>query len=155
MAFTGTLAAMTHAQAGEVVRQHGGEATDHVSRQTTMLVVGEEGWPLDDDGQVSVKLREVEEWNQSGGSTRIVEEADFLHLVGLSETRDEVRRLYTPAMLSNLLDMPVPRHSWLGAGGSDSSGQEGLSAAVLRLPRGQLRPAALAVAGGGRATAGD
>ncbi len=107
VSFTGTLGAMTHAQAGELVAQHGGEATEHVSRQTTMLVVGEEGWPLEEDGQPSVKLQQVTEWNAEGATIRVVNEADFLHLVGLSERRDEVRRLYTPAMLSRLLDVPV------------------------------------------------
>lgn len=117
VAFTGTLASMTHAQAAEVVRQQGGEATEHVSRQTTMLVVGEEGWPLEEDGSPSVKLRDVEQWNKAGGTIRIVEEADFLHLIGLSETRDEVRRLYTPATLSTLLDVDVRViRSWERAG---------------------------------------
>jgi DNA-binding transcriptional MerR regulator len=117
VALTGTLASMTHAQAAEVVRQQGGEATEHVSRQTTMLVVGEEGWPLEEDGSPSVKLRDVEQWNKAGGAIRIVEEADFLHLVGLSETRDEVRRLYTPATLSTLLDVDVRViRSWERAG---------------------------------------
>ncbi len=107
VSFTGTLGAMTHAQAAELVSEQGGEATDNVSRQTTMLVVGEEGWPLEEDGQPSVKLQQVTEWNTEGASIRVVNEADFLHLVGLSERRDEVRRLYTPAMLSRLLDVPV------------------------------------------------
>jgi tetratricopeptide (TPR) repeat protein len=108
VAFTGTLASMTHAQAGELVREPGGgEATEHVSRQTTMLVVGEEGWPLEEDGQPSLKLQQVEQINHAGGNIRIVQEADFLHLLGFSETRDEVRRLYTPAMLAALLDVDV------------------------------------------------
>ncbi|MGD9855572.1 MAG: tetratricopeptide repeat protein [Planctomycetaceae bacterium] len=107
VAFTGILGSMTHAQATELAGRHGGEATEHVSRQTTMLVVGEEGWPLEEDGQPSVKLRQVTEWNADGAEIRIVNEADFLHLVGLSERRDDIRRLYTPAMLSRLLDVPV------------------------------------------------
>lgn len=107
VAFTGTLGSMTHAQAAELVAAHGGESTEGVSRQTTMLVVGEEGWPLEEDGQPSVKLRQVTEWNVEGADIRIVNEADFLHLIGLSERRDEIRRLYTPAMLSRLLDVPV------------------------------------------------
>lgn len=98
---------MTHAQAAGVVHEQGGNATEHISRQTTMLVVGEEGWPLEDDGTPSAKLHEVEEINRGGGSIRIVEEAEFLHLVGLSESRSEVQRLYTPAMLSTLLDVDV------------------------------------------------
>ncbi len=107
VAFTGTLGSMTHAQAARLVVEHGGEAAEHVSRQTTMLVVGEEGWPLEDDGQPSVKLRQVTEWNDDWADIRVVNEVDFLHLIGLSERRDEIRRLYTPAMLSRLLDVPV------------------------------------------------
>lgn len=105
--FTGVLASMTHAAAGELVVQQGGEATDHVSRQLTMIVVGEEGWPLEDDGRVSLKLREVMEWQLKGEPVRVVNESDFLRMVGLAEHSEEVRRLHTPAMLSQLLNVPV------------------------------------------------
>ena len=59
LSFTGTLASMTHKQAHELVVEHGGEATRHVSKQTSMLVVGEEGWPLEDDGHPSQKLQQI------------------------------------------------------------------------------------------------
>ena len=107
MAFTGTLASMTHAQAAELVTEHGGSATEHVSRQTTMLVVGDEGWPLDDSGRISVKLQQIERWQRDGSDVRTINEADWLLLLGLTERRDEIRRLYTPAMLSQLLDVSV------------------------------------------------
>ncbi|CAK9108553.1 unnamed protein product [Durusdinium trenchii] len=57
--FTGTLASLTHAEAAQLVEENGGTATDYVSRQLTMLVIGEEGWPLEDNGQPSVKLQQV------------------------------------------------------------------------------------------------
>ena len=107
MAFTGTLASMTHAQAAELVTEHGGSATEHVSRQTTMLVVGDEGWPLDDSGRISVKLQQIERWQRDGSDVRTINEADWLLLLGLTERRDEIRRLYTPAMLSQLLGVSV------------------------------------------------
>jgi tetratricopeptide (TPR) repeat protein len=107
VAFTGTLASMTHARAMELVQQHGGTAGEHVSRQTTMLVIGEEGWPLEDDGHVSVKLQQVERWNRAGENIRIVNESDWLLLLGLTERREEIKRLYTPAMLSQLLNVSV------------------------------------------------
>lgn len=107
VAFTGTLASMTHAQAMELVQRHGGAAGEHVSRQTTMLVVGEEGWPLEEDGHVSVKLQQVDRWNKGGADIRIVNESDWLLLLGLTERREEIKRLYTPAMLSQLLDVSV------------------------------------------------
>jgi len=105
--FTGTLASMTHAQAAELVEKHGGTATEHVSKQTTMLVIGEEGWPLDDDGSISVKLEQATRWRDAGAELRLVSESDWLLLLGLTERREEIRQLHTPAMLSQLLDVSV------------------------------------------------
>ena len=107
VSFTGTLASMTHRQAHELVAQHGGEATAHVSKQTTMLVVGEEGWPLEADGRPSQKLQQVTEWRQQGLEIRLLQESQWLHLLELDERRQEVHRVYTPAMLSQLLEVPV------------------------------------------------
>lgn len=109
VSFTGTLASMTHRQAHERVAACGGTASEHVSKQTTMLVVGEEGWPLEPDGMPSVKLQQVERWRQEGLEIRIVSESDWLLFVGLSERREEVHRHYTPAMLSKLLGIDVHR----------------------------------------------
>ncbi|MFV0443935.1 MAG: tetratricopeptide repeat protein, partial [Planctomycetaceae bacterium] len=105
--FTGVLASLTHAEAADLVREHGGDAADHVSRQLTMLVIGEEGWPLEDDGRPSRKLTEVLDWQQRGETIRIVQESDFLKMVGLAEQSSDIRRLHTPAMLSQLLAVPV------------------------------------------------
>jgi tetratricopeptide (TPR) repeat protein len=107
VAFTGTLASMTHSAASRLVEEHGGQPMDHVSRQTTMLVVGEEGWPLEDNGQPSVKLQQALRWQQAGYELRTVLESDFLSLLGLTEQREEVHRLYTPAMLSPILGVSV------------------------------------------------
>lgn len=107
VSFTGTLASMTHRQAQERVEEHGGTATEHVSKQTTMLVIGEEGWPLEADGKPSVKLQQVTHWREEGLGIRIVAESDWLGFVGLNEQREEVHRRYTPAMLSQLLGVSV------------------------------------------------
>ncbi len=107
VALTGTLASMTHAQAADLVTQHGGVATEHVSRHTTLLVVGEEGWPLEEDGQPSVKLQQVERLQAEGVAIRVINESEWLQALGLTEQQAEVRRLYTPAMLSGLLKVSV------------------------------------------------
>lgn len=105
LAFTGVLASMTHKQAQTRVAECGGTASDHVSRQTTMLVVGEEGWPLEPDGTPSVKLQQVERWRAEGLDMRIVRESEWLEFVGLDGHHGE--RLYTPAMLSQALKISV------------------------------------------------
>src|SRR5258708_38914132 len=56
VAFTGRLACMTRAEAFEVVRQHGGTPSKAVTKRTKLLIVGELGWPLLDDGRPSNKL---------------------------------------------------------------------------------------------------
>ncbi len=107
VAFTGTLASMTHNQAHALVESHGGTATEHVSRQTTLLVVGEEGWPLEPDGKPALKWQQVERWRAEGLEIRVATESEWLEFVGLSESRQEVHRHYTPAMLSQVLNVPV------------------------------------------------
>ncbi|MBI3863602.1 MAG: tetratricopeptide repeat protein [Planctomycetia bacterium] len=107
VAFTGTLASMTHREAQARVVECGGAASEHVSRQTTLLVIGEEGWPLEPDGQPSVKLRHVERLNADGLDIRIVRESEWLGFVGLDARREELHRRCTPAMLSRMLDVSV------------------------------------------------
>lgn len=107
VAFTGVLASMTHKQAQARVAECGGTSFDHVSRQTTMLVVGEEGWPLEPDGKPSVKLQQVERWRDEGLEIRIVRESEWLQFVGLDGHRRDFDRLYTPAMLSQTLGISV------------------------------------------------
>jgi tetratricopeptide (TPR) repeat protein len=98
---------MTHKQAQDHVARCGGSSADHVSRQTTMLVVGEEGWPLEPDGKPSVKLQQVERWRIEGLDIHIVRECEWLGFVGLDGHRRDVERLYTPAMLSQTLGISV------------------------------------------------
>ena len=105
--FTGTLASMTHGQAGEIVSQQGGEATSHVSRQTTLLVIGEEGWPLEEDGKPSLKILQAVQLIELGVGLRILRESAFLRLVGLEESGVAKQKLHTPAMLQQSLGIRV------------------------------------------------
>lgn len=107
IAFTGTLSSMTHRDAMSVAEQYGGRAMHSVSGTTTMLVIGEEGWPLEDDGKTSQKLRQVMQMIADGNEVRVITESDWLQLLGLNDYCDEIRRAHTPAMLSRLLDVPV------------------------------------------------
>ncbi len=107
VAFTGTLASMVHRDAIRMVEEYGGRATQSVSGSTTMLIIGEEGWPLEEDGGASQKLQQVMQLIADGSEVRIVAESDWLQLLGLDDHREEIRRAHTPAMLSRLLDIPV------------------------------------------------
>jgi len=107
VAFTGTLASMTHRQAMDLVEEHGGSAGQHVSHQTTLLVVGEEGWPLEADGRVSVKLEQARQLHDKGEPVRILSESEWLTLLGVEPRERKQQQLYTPAMLSQLLNISV------------------------------------------------
>lgn len=114
---TGTLASMTHEQAYLQISEHGGQPVHHISRHTTLLIVGEEGWPLEEDGKPSVKLQQAESLIHEGFPIRVVSESDWLQMLQLSVENVDVKRLYTPAMLSQLLKIPVQViRSWERAG---------------------------------------
>ena len=105
--FTGTLASMTHQRAWEFVELHGGQAAQHVSRQTTLLVVGEEGWPLEADGSPSVNLSQAQELIAEGIPIQIIKESDWLALIELRDPGAIGDQLFTPAMLTEMLNVPV------------------------------------------------
>lgn len=104
--FAGRLASMTHEEAGRVVEQTGGMHQPSVTRETTMLVVGESGLPLEQDGQVSRKIERAWQLQEAGQPLRLLKETDWLQLTGLAESHS-TQRTCTPAVLSQLLDIPV------------------------------------------------
>lgn len=84
VAFTGRLAALSRAQAREVVLARGGIPERGVTRRTSLLVVGMAGWPLLPDGTVSAKLRRAEALRSEGLPIRILPETGFLEAAGLT-----------------------------------------------------------------------
>src|ERR1700730_17214766 len=62
VAFTGRLACMSRAEALEVIRSHGGTPSLSVTKRTNLLIVGELGWPLLDDGRPSNKLSRAKDY---------------------------------------------------------------------------------------------
>jgi len=105
--FTGTLASMTHRQGSELVAAHGGEWVANVTQQTTLMVIGEEGWPLEANGQISVKLEQAHQLRERGQSLRLLSESEWLQALGLEPPSQRQKQLYTPAMLSQILKLSV------------------------------------------------
>ena len=96
LAFTGRLACMTRAEAFEVVRSHGGTASQTVTRQTNVLVVGELGWPLLDDGRPSNKLTRAGSYG-----IPVVSERRFLEWIGKA-VPDSLHRTYSADQIASL-----------------------------------------------------
>jgi tetratricopeptide (TPR) repeat protein len=87
---------MSRAEAFEVVRRHGGTPSPEVTRRTSLLVVGELGWPLLDDGRPSNKLSRA-----SSYGIAVVSERRFLELIGKA-VPDSLHRTYSADQIASL-----------------------------------------------------
>jgi Tetratricopeptide repeat len=95
VAFTGRLACMSRSEAFEVVRRHGGTPSQAVTRQTSVLIVGELGWPLLDEGRPSNKL------SRAGSYIPVVSERRFLEWIGKA-VPDSLDRTYSADQIATL-----------------------------------------------------
>ena len=96
VAFTGRLACMTRAEAFDVVRQRGGTPSEAVTKRTKLLVVGELGWPLLDDGRPSNKLSRANAYG-----IPVANERRFLEWIGKA-VPDSVHKTYSADQLAAL-----------------------------------------------------
>jgi tetratricopeptide (TPR) repeat protein len=117
VAFTGRLACMTSREAAVLVRRHGGTVVPSVNRQTSLLVVGQEGWPLGKDGRLTQKLQRARWLQRRASPIAICTEEELLARLGLDCRSEGMRRLYTTAELSRILDIRLNLvRAWIQAG---------------------------------------
>jgi tetratricopeptide (TPR) repeat protein len=117
VAFTGRLASMTRAEAAELIRAHGGCFATTVNRSTSLLVVGQDGWPFEKDGRLSGKLRKVRSLLRNGVGILVWTEEELFARLGLESPAEEVSRVYSTAQLARLLKIPGGRvRRWAAAG---------------------------------------
>jgi tetratricopeptide (TPR) repeat protein len=101
VAFTGRLACMSRAKAFNVVRKRGGTPSPDVTKRTKILIVGELGWPLLDDGRPSNKLNRACEYG-----IPVVSERRFLEWIGKA-VPDVAQKSYSAEQISGLSKMSV------------------------------------------------
>jgi tetratricopeptide (TPR) repeat protein len=101
VAFTGRLACMSRAEAFDVVRQRGGTPSPDVTKRTKILIVGELGWPLLDDGRPSNKLNRASEYG-----IPVVSERRFLEWIGKA-VPDDAQKSYSAEQIASLSKMSV------------------------------------------------
>lgn len=101
VAFTGRLASMKRADAFALVIQYGGKPRTRVGKETTVLIVGELGWPLQEDGRPSASLDSAKSYG-----IPIVSERRFLGWIGKSLPEDQVRA-YTVNQIAALSKLPA------------------------------------------------
>ena len=78
VALTGRLAAMSRLDAVNLVRAHGGVFVSRLSRLTAILVVGQDGWPLQKDGRLTGNLRRAQALLRQGCPIAVLSEDEFL-----------------------------------------------------------------------------
>jgi tetratricopeptide (TPR) repeat protein len=100
IAFTGRLASMKRAEAFALVSEHGGKPREGVTKDTRVLIVGELGWPLQDDGRPSNSLATARSYG-----IPIVNERRFLEWVGKSSPQEQAKT-YTARQLAALSKLP-------------------------------------------------
>lgn len=102
--FVGKLGGMTRREAYALVRQHGGTPVERM-RETNLdlVVIGAEELPIDDQELLGATVRE----SAATGSLEVINETELWQRLGLIEVEQNVQKLYTPAMLADLLDVSV------------------------------------------------
>ena len=91
---------MKRAEAFALVRKRGGSPQARVTKRTDVLVVGEFGWPLLDDGRPSNGLTRA-----MGYGVPIASERQFLEWLGRSTPRQQTAA-YSPDQLAALSNLP-------------------------------------------------
>jgi tetratricopeptide (TPR) repeat protein len=107
LAFVGRLASMGRREAAQLVRRQGAVVLEQPDASANFVVLGEQGLPLPDEGA-------VEEWAEpsvrravEAGTLEIVTETQLWQRLGLVSLEPDIHRLYTPAMLAELLHVPL------------------------------------------------
>src|SRR5262245_10481007 len=99
--FTGRLASMRHEEAFALVRERGGTPRRGVTRKTSVLVVGEFGWPLLADGRPANSLKLAKEYG-----VPVESERRFLEWAG-KLAADDQPKTYTLPQLARLSGLPA------------------------------------------------
>ena len=104
VAFVGKLGGLTRREAQQLVRQQGGVPVDDAARGADLIVIGADELPL---GEHDELLDEATRVAAAEGRLEVITETQLWQRLGLVEGEQHVRRLYTPAMLAELLHVPV------------------------------------------------
>ncbi|MBC8874118.1 MAG: tetratricopeptide repeat protein [Planctomycetes bacterium] len=104
VAFVGKLGGVTRREAQQLVRQQGGVPIDKPGHDVDLVVIGADELPL---GEQDELLDETTRRAAAEGKLEIISETQLWQRLGMVESEQNVRRLYTPAMLADLLKVSV------------------------------------------------
>jgi tetratricopeptide (TPR) repeat protein len=102
VAFVGKLGGMTKREAQNLVRNNGGTPVEQLTGDVDVVVIGADELPLDEESLLDASLRQ----SAAEGQLEIISETQLWQRLGMFDDEAHVR-LYTPAMLAELLSVPV------------------------------------------------
>ncbi|QDV68753.1 DNA ligase [Rosistilla carotiformis] len=103
IAFAGKLGGLSRRDAMRLIRDHSGIACEQPSMAVDIVVIGAEESPLAEGDLLSDELCDA----AARGEIEVLSETEFWQRLGLVEAEQAVKRLYTPAMLADLLGVSV------------------------------------------------
>lgn len=107
VAFVGKLASMSRRDAAKLVRQHGAAVLERPDASAHLAVVGEEELPLPEADGLDEWFDEPTRQAVERGTLAVITETELWQQLGLVDRQQDIQRLYTPAMLAELLGLSV------------------------------------------------
>lgn len=104
VALVGKLGGVNRKEAQQIIREHGGTTVDKRREDPDLVVIGADELPVDDqDEALDEALRDA----AAAGRVEIITETQLWQRLGLVDAESDFHRLYTPAMLAELLSVPM------------------------------------------------
>lgn len=104
VAFVGKLGGVNRQEARQLVRALGGIPVEQPGPDVSLIVIGADELPLwDEEEMLDPPTRDA----IGAGEVELIGETQLWQWLGLIDAEHDARRLYTPAMLADLLGVPV------------------------------------------------
>lgn len=117
IAFAGRLSSLSRAEVRQLVEHHGGTAMRSVTRNTTLLVVGQRQLPLARSGRLSRNLRRAYRLRQQDVPLQIEEEYVFLTRLQGGASQVGSTRLFSVLEIASIVGVSGRRlRTWLEMG---------------------------------------
>ena len=116
VAFAGRFSAISREEAVELASEAGAVPVPAAEADTSLVIVGDEAWPVGDDGHVTPELENAARWRDAGRPIEVIGERNFLARLGYGRDSDDPR-LCTSEQLSRILHVPQRRlRAWIRRG---------------------------------------
>ena len=103
----GRFASMSQRDAQALIVQQGGRTADRIMGDTSLIAVADDDQEAYRVAQAAIAEDSAAQSALAAGTLEIIGETELWARLGLIDTGDGVSRLHTPAMLAELLNVPV------------------------------------------------